>query len=106
MFCCEVVPLSETSAAISRGLDQEGAQRVASWWPGISLFERIHGPMSLIEQPGGALGPSPDLLSIVLGILRGWKWLITIPLLTMIAIWGGLKIVPSSYKSTAEILIV
>ena len=62
--------------------------------------------MSLIEQPGGALGPSPDLLSIVLGILRGWKWLITIPLLTMIAIWGGLKIVPSSYKSTAEILIV
>ena len=62
--------------------------------------------MNLIEQPGGAPAASPDLLSMALGILRHWKLIIAIPLFTLIATWGGLKIVPSSYKSTAEILVL
>jgi succinoglycan biosynthesis transport protein ExoP len=61
--------------------------------------------MSFIEQPAGAQAAAPDLLSTVLAVLRHWKLIIAIPLFTVIATYGVLKFVPSSYKSTAAILI-
>jgi exopolysaccharide transport family protein len=61
--------------------------------------------MSFIEQPGGAPAAAPDLLSMAIGVLRHWKLIIAIPLFTVMATYGALKLVPSYYKSTAEILI-
>ena len=37
--------------------------------------------------------------------LRHWKLIVAIPLFASTATYGALKIVPSSYKSTVEILI-
>src|SRR5216684_4998725 len=48
---------------------------------------------------------SMDLRSILAAVLRRRKLVTTIPLLALILTYGVMKIVPSLYKSTTEILI-
>jgi exopolysaccharide transport family protein len=46
-----------------------------------------------------------DPLAILSGLLRRWKLIVAMPLVTLAATYGVLKVVPSVYKSTVEILI-
>lgn len=46
-----------------------------------------------------------DIWPIVVGVLRRWKMITVVMLLSLSVIYGILKVVPSTYKSTVEILI-
>jgi uncharacterized protein involved in exopolysaccharide biosynthesis len=61
--------------------------------------------MEYIEEMGGAQAPSMDLLAVLLGVLRRWKLITAITLSVVIATYGALKLLPSQYKSTVEILV-
>jgi exopolysaccharide transport family protein len=54
---------------------------------------------------GGAPTPSIDLFAILAAVLRRWKLITAITLCTLITTYGVLKLVPSLYKSTVEILV-
>jgi polysaccharide biosynthesis transport protein len=62
--------------------------------------------VSEIEGMGGAQAPSMDVLAILRGVRRRWKFVAAITLCVSIATYGIVKlIVPSRYKSTVEILV-
>ncbi len=46
-----------------------------------------------------------DLVAVLWGVLRRWKLITTIALCVLITTYGGLKFLPSQYKSTVEILV-
>lgn len=58
-----------------------------------------------IEDMGGAPAPSVDLIAILSAVLRRWRLIAAFTLSALIAAYGGLKFVPSLYKSTVEILV-
>jgi capsular exopolysaccharide synthesis family protein len=57
------------------------------------------------EDATGAPATSIDFLAIVLAVLRRWKLIAAITLVALVATYGALKVVPSRYKSTVEILV-
>jgi capsular exopolysaccharide synthesis family protein len=66
----------------------------------------IGAPIEYVENMGSARGPSIDGFAMVAGVLRRWKLITTIMLCALIATtYGVLKLVPSRYKSTVEILV-
>ena len=58
-----------------------------------------------VEHIGGAPAPSIDLFAILAAVLRRWKLITAITLSALFATYGVLKLVPSTYKSTVEILV-
>ena len=62
-------------------------------------------PTEYFEDMGGAQAPSIDLFAILVAVLRRWKLVTAITLSALIATYGVLKLVPSRYKSTVEILV-
>ena len=62
-------------------------------------------PMNLAQQAVDAQPAPVDLFGILGAVLRHWKLITATLLLTLIATYGVLKILPSSYKSTTEILV-
>jgi polysaccharide biosynthesis transport protein len=62
-------------------------------------------PIEYVEDMGGAPAPSVDLFAILAAVLRRWKLITAITLSALIATYGVLKLVPSLYKSTVEILV-
>jgi polysaccharide biosynthesis transport protein len=67
--------------------------------------EVLTAPVEYVEDVGGTQAPSIDLFAILAAALRRWKLITTVTLLATIATYGVLKIVPSRYKSTVEILV-
>jgi succinoglycan biosynthesis transport protein ExoP len=65
----------------------------------------LAAPVEYGEDMPGAQASSIDLLAILAAALRRWKLIISITLFAMIATYGVLKLVPSRYKSTVEILV-
>jgi polysaccharide biosynthesis transport protein len=63
------------------------------------------GAIEYVEGLDSAPAPSRDLLPILAGVLRRWKLIAAITLSAVIATYGVLKLVPSVYKSTVEILV-
>jgi polysaccharide biosynthesis transport protein len=61
-------------------------------------------PIESMEDMGGAAAPSIDLFAILSAILRRWRLVTALTLCALISTYGGLKLVPSLYKSTVEIL--
>jgi succinoglycan biosynthesis transport protein ExoP len=62
-------------------------------------------PIEYTEDVGGAQSPSIDFFALLAGVLRRWKLVAAITLSALIATYGVLKLVPSVYKSTVEILV-
>jgi capsular exopolysaccharide synthesis family protein len=62
-------------------------------------------PIEYVEDIGGAPASSIDLFAILAAILRRWKLITAITLSALIVTYGVLKLVPSVYKSTVEILV-
>ncbi|MBV9290178.1 MAG: polysaccharide biosynthesis tyrosine autokinase [Hyphomicrobiales bacterium] len=62
-------------------------------------------PIEYIDDNGRAQAPSVDLLAVLSGVLRRWKLITAIALTALIATYAGLKLLPSQYKSTVEILV-
>jgi exopolysaccharide transport family protein len=62
-------------------------------------------PLEYIDDRGGAPSPSIDLIAIATGVLRRWKLILLFGLGSLMATYGLLKLVPSVYKSTVEILV-
>ena len=70
------------------------------------MLNNAHAPPpNPLEFAGHAQNAPPDLLSVLAGILRHWKLMIAVTLFALIATYGALKIMPSLFISTAEILI-
>jgi polysaccharide biosynthesis transport protein len=67
--------------------------------------EASFAPIEYVEGIEGAPAPSIDLLAIFLAVLRRWKLITAITLSALIATYGVLKLVPSVYKSTVQILV-
>jgi len=67
--------------------------------------EILAGPDEYLEVRGGAQAPSIDFFAILVATLRRWKLIAAIALSAIIATYGVLKIMPSSYQSTVEILV-
>ena len=63
------------------------------------------GPIEYTEDVGGAQAPSIDFFAVLAAVLRRWKLIAAITLSALIATYGVLKLVPSRYKSTVEILV-
>ena len=66
-----------------------------------------HLPVALteyIDDVGGTPTPSIDLLGILAAVLRRWKLITAITLFALSVTCGVLKLVPSLYRSTVEIL--
>jgi succinoglycan biosynthesis transport protein ExoP len=57
------------------------------------------------EDITGPPAPSVDLLALVTAVLRRWKLITALTLCALGAVYGVLKLVPSLYTSTVEILI-
>ena len=62
-------------------------------------------PIEYTEDVGGTQAPSIDFFAILAAVLRRWKLVTAITLSALIATYGVLKLVPSVYKSTVEILV-
>jgi succinoglycan biosynthesis transport protein ExoP len=62
-------------------------------------------PIEYVEDMGFAPTPSIDLFAILAAVLRRWKLITAITLCALITTYGALKLVPSLYKSTVEILV-
>ncbi len=58
-----------------------------------------------MDDMDGAKAPSMDFVAILAAVLRRWKLITTITLFAMIATYGVLRLVPSSYLSAVEILV-
>ena len=67
--------------------------------------EIFRDPVDTVEDMGGALAPSIDLFAILAAVLRRWKLITAVTLFAVIATYGALKLVPSRYQSTVEILV-
>jgi len=67
--------------------------------------EIFAAPLEYAEDMGGAQAPSIDLFAIVAAAVRRWKLITAITLFATIATYGVVKLVPSRYKSTVEILV-
>jgi succinoglycan biosynthesis transport protein ExoP len=65
----------------------------------------LAAPIEYVEGMGGAPPPSIDLFAVLANVLRRWKLIAAITLSALIATYGVLKLVPSVYKSTVEILV-
>jgi polysaccharide biosynthesis transport protein len=57
------------------------------------------------EEIRTAAAPAIDFVAILCGVLKRWKLITAITLSVSIATYGVLKLVPSLYKSTVEILV-
>ena len=65
-------------------------------------------PSALIEYVEGVDGappPSIDIFATLAAVRRRWKLIAAITLSALIATYGVLKLLPSNYKSTVEILV-
>jgi polysaccharide biosynthesis transport protein len=62
-------------------------------------------PIDYVEDLDAAPAPSTDLLAVLAAVLRRWKLITAITLSALIATYGVLKLVPSLYQSTVEILV-
>ena len=62
-------------------------------------------PIEYVEDMHSAPAPSIDLVAILAAVLRRWKLITAITLSALIATYGVLRLVPSFYKSTVEILV-
>jgi succinoglycan biosynthesis transport protein ExoP len=62
--------------------------------------------MHPVELAGNAQTAPTDLFAIVGSVLRRWKLIAVILVFALTATYGGLKLVPTLYKSTAEILVL
>lgn len=62
----------------------------------------LMSPIQLAETPQAA---PTDLFATFGGVIRRWKLIALVAAVTLTATYGGLKMVPSLYKSTTEILI-
>jgi succinoglycan biosynthesis transport protein ExoP len=70
------------------------------------LLNNVSAPSANPPEFAASAQDTPvDLLSILAGILRQWKLIIAVTLFALIATYGALKIVPSLFVSTSEILI-
>jgi polysaccharide biosynthesis transport protein len=67
------------------------------------LLPSMNYEMQSLEE--GVQEQSIDPIAILAGLLRHWKLIIAIPVLTFIAAYGFLKTIPSQYKSAVDILI-
>ena len=61
--------------------------------------------MSPVGLVGGAQTPPIDFFAMLDGVIRRWKLIVAIFAFTLAATYGALKMVPSLYKATTEILI-
>jgi polysaccharide biosynthesis transport protein len=61
-------------------------------------------PVEYVEDVGGAPSPSIDFFAILAAVLRRWKLITAITLSALIVTYSALKLVPSRYQSTVEIL--
>jgi polysaccharide biosynthesis transport protein len=61
--------------------------------------------MHPVEHMGGAAAAPVDLFSIFAAVLRRWKLIFAVTLFALSATYGVLKLVPSLYKSTTQILV-
>ena len=66
---------------------------------------QVSAPVNFVAQAEDAQVPQLNLLSVFLAVLRRWKLIIAILLLALLATYGLLRVVPSLYQSTVEILI-
>jgi polysaccharide biosynthesis transport protein len=57
-----------------------------------------------LERPGEQI-PSMDLMSIIRGLLGHWKLITAFPLVMLVVTYGVLRMLPSNYRSTTEILV-
>ena len=62
-------------------------------------------PIEYVADFDGSPAPSIDLFAILVAVLRRWKLITAITLFALIATYGVLKLVPSLYQSTVEILV-
>ena len=70
------------------------------------MQEEISAPLiEYGDDIGGAAAPSVDLFAILVAVLRRWKLISAITLSALVATYGVLKLVPSLYTSTVEILV-
>ena len=61
--------------------------------------------MNPLQEAVGARAAPVDLFAMLGVVLRRWKLITLTTLLAVIATYGALKLVPSLYKSTTEILV-
>jgi succinoglycan biosynthesis transport protein ExoP len=59
----------------------------------------------VLAPPEAAQESAIDLHSILRTLLPRWKMILAMPVLTLLATYGVLKVIPSVYQSTAEILV-
>jgi len=67
--------------------------------------ETLEMPVELMEDMGGTRLPSRDLFAILAAVLGRWKLIATVTLFAIATTYGVLKVMPSNYKSTVEILV-
>ncbi|MBV8506160.1 MAG: polysaccharide biosynthesis tyrosine autokinase [Alphaproteobacteria bacterium] len=69
------------------------------------LQDQVPARIEYFEDMGGAPPPSIDLFAILAAVLRRWKLIAAITLSASVATYGVVKLLPSTYKSTVEILV-
>jgi exopolysaccharide transport family protein len=62
-------------------------------------------PIEYVEDIGGGPSPSIDLFALLRGVLRRWKLISAITLPVLVATYGVVRLTPSLYRSTVEILV-
>ena len=62
-------------------------------------------PIGYIDETDGNQVSSIDLLAIARALLRRWKLILATMLTVLMATYGILKLVPSRYKSTIQVLV-
>jgi len=62
-------------------------------------------PIEYVEDMGGAPSPSIDFFALLRGVLRRWKLISAITLPVLVATYGVVRLTPSLYRSTVEILV-
>jgi polysaccharide biosynthesis transport protein len=79
----------------------------------VGLGSAVAAPASLapgitslvLPPPEAALEAAIDLQSILRTLLPRWKMILAMPVLTLLATYGVLKVIPTVYQSTAGILV-
>ncbi len=67
--------------------------------------QTLAAPVEYVDNMGDAQATPIDLLALLATMLRHWKLIFVSTLFSLAAAYGVLKIVPSAYKSTVEILV-
>ena len=62
-------------------------------------------PFDYVDDKGSAQASPVDILTVAAGVLRRWKLVLLLTLFSLTATYGLLRLVPSAYKSTVEILV-